>query len=1314
MSTQNHSSVYTLATIVKRLEAVASRFEDLEDTRREIRRQSTSTVTSFADTVAAPPPPPPPAPPTIVVEPVIAIPPSVQAFDAIVVEARLKPLIELTAAFTPQVLIDQMELFARAIYVLRDLLLKAAACKKPDQKAFEELLSPLQAAIIAVTKAKEAARKEREWFNHLTVVAEGVVCVGWVAVEPKPVQSITDIKDSTTYYSNRILKEFRDKDVRHTEWVRAFIAIMDDMKRYVLENHPTGLVWNANGTNLSEYLPPSSPGASAPAPAPAPAPPPPPPPPPPPSAPPAAAPAAGSVAAVFAELNRGEDVTKGLRKVDKSEMTHKNPALRASNVVPAGISPGAKKPTKPAKPAALMGKKPSKFALEGNKWLIEYQEDQPALEVTDVEINQTVNLFGCKNTTVVVKGKVNAVTLINCTKTSVLVESVISSVSITKSPSFQIQITGTAPTIQVDSTDSGQIYLSKVCLGVEITTAKCSAINVSLPVEGEEDGIFQEQAVPEMLKSVVKDGKLVTSVVEHPDYVNVHVRSPFSFYQARKALDFQRFDMDSIGWRAHRRAQKDDRYYQTQDRRGLDGKYVPVEEVGPLPDGSLVGGPPFPLPQGPSFSQPAPPTPPPKEFSSSPPQYQQPSASQPSHVRPSTSTSISRTDAAYLLSLPAADRSRLQRIPRMEPHLQLMVGPLLRYDTVDENGLWNGAVLIVTADGGSHYDPHPVLTYQWDPEERTEQRAGCRHGRSSFDLGPHPADPHSTAMSPPPTTQAPPEKFGYGDYKSKTGGIGDQTQRVTGQEIYVYAGNGTFTFWRFRIQIQLGNTELRIKYSINNSMQLSFYVPAINQNMRWASYSCNGFSAGVNQEEFKGPGYRSGYDPMWFDLLKEHAKKPFHVLVGGGDQLYCDALTREPEMQDWIRQTNSSTKLAYPVSSEMAACIDRFFFHHYCASFRNGAFARANSSIPMLNMCDDHDIIDGFGSLFLAIGTRAYFYYLLFQSFINPHIDGLDDRRGASSFQILDPRCPGTVCWIAIALVPCLPGSECTNPDAGLSVSPKLPWFCLGLIPTRAERTKEKVCSDEEYRRLGELQLMAVNRSANLVLPGIPIAYPRMVFLETALDSKLNPLTALGRTTTVLSGFVNKFNAEPELLDDLNDHWTAKPHKKERNWLIQQLQGISRMKRIRITFLSGDVHVAAVGVLKTLSRQNGGKSGKYLDLPPATDHRYMLSIVTSAIVNTPPPLPVIAMVSTLATKTHKTLHHADTDEVMMPLFTHEPDGTPRVKNKYIMGRRNWCATWWDQSSGELVFDIRVEKGKGLGESVGYLVRTPPPQWVAGS
>jgi hypothetical protein len=33
---------------------------------------------------------------------------------------------------------------------------------------------------------------------------------------------------------------------------------------------------------------------------------------------------------------------------------------------------------------------------------------------------------------------------------------------------------------------------------------------------------------------------------------------------------------------------------------------------------------------------------------------------------------------------------------KMNPYLQFMCGPLLRYDTVDEQGVWHGAALIVS------------------------------------------------------------------------------------------------------------------------------------------------------------------------------------------------------------------------------------------------------------------------------------------------------------------------------------------------------------------------------------------------------------------------------------------------------------------------------------------------------------------------------------------------------------------------------------------------------------------------------------------
>ncbi|KAJ8597901.1 hypothetical protein M405DRAFT_1808 [Rhizopogon salebrosus TDB-379] len=762
--------------------------------------------------------------------------------------------------------------------------------------------------------------------------------------------------------------------------------------------------------------------------------------------------------------------------------------------------------------------------------------------------------------------------------------------------------------------------------------------------------------------------------------------------------------MDTVGWHAQRRARKEERRFSSEALKGPNGRYLPVEEIDPLPEGSTLASgfhvPPPPLTPG------SPPPVPPKANAELPAYFSQSNANITSTpASHSMKPSVSGRSSVSLAQMTAVDRSRAQRLAKMEPHLQFMVGPLLRYDTVDENGLWRGAALIVTADSGSSYESFPVLTYQWDPEENVRPPPRPQASHSLFDLGPHPADPHATALAGPSAQSSDSNEVPFGDYKGKVDMRNDQTQHVTGQEIYIYAGSGgTFTFWRFPIQIQLGNNEICIKYSINGGMQLSFFVPARHQNIRWAAHSCNGFSAGVNQDDFKGPGFQSGYDPMWVDLMQKHGEQPFHVLVGGGDQLYCDPLTREPEMQEWL-SAKSSLKKNFPLTPAITSCIDRFFFNHYCSSFRRGAFARANSSIPMLNMCDDHDLIDGFGSypedlqqspIFKQIGARGYFFYLLFQCFIHPHFDGLDDGKHIFKSLILGGQ----------------------GPYVGLPSHSFLsymgPQVRILMLDCRAERRKDQVCSDFEYnkvfKRVGELSPDVKHLVVQL---GVPIAYPRMVFLESALDSKLNPLTALGRSGTMgFSSFVNKFNSDAELLDDLNDHWTAKSHKRERNWLIQQMQGIARMKCLRISFLSGDVHCAAVGVLKTLVRSSGGKNNRTIDVPADVDYKYMLNVVTSAIVNTPPPNGVIAMVSTLATKTHRTLHHVETEEVMLPLFTKEPDGSNRIKNKYIMGRRNWCAVSYDPRSHELEFDIRVEKEKGIGVSVGYKVRAPPPNWIS--
>ena len=131
----------------------------------------------------------------------------------------------------------------------------------------------------------------------------------------------------------------------------------------------------------------------------------------------------------------------------------------------------------------------------------------------NVELNQSVYIYGCKNSTIVVKNKVTTIAMDSCTKTGLCLESLISSLDLVNSKSVQVQILGRAPTISLDKIDSCMVYLSKDCLDVEVLTSKCSAVNILTP-DGEE-GDFSEKPVPEQFLSKIVDGKIVTTAVEH-------------------------------------------------------------------------------------------------------------------------------------------------------------------------------------------------------------------------------------------------------------------------------------------------------------------------------------------------------------------------------------------------------------------------------------------------------------------------------------------------------------------------------------------------------------------------------------------------------------------------------------------------------------------------------------------------------------------------------------------------------------------------------------------------------------------------------
>ncbi|KAH9826089.1 putative CAP family protein [Teratosphaeria destructans] len=531
-----------LTLLLRRLEAATSRLEDVADS-AEGRSQATplarqtpngGAVSAAPSSASASPPPPAPA----------ELPPSVKDFDALI-DNEVAEYVQLSKSIDP-VVAEQAAVTASLYRDQRRYILTSTRAKVPDlnnPSIQQALLGDVQKS-----STEASAFREKNPRHHLgeqlAMVGEGAGVWQWLLIPKvipmgKPGDYVGEVLGSAQFWGNKILtKNKNGGDEAQLKHVQAYYALLKALQAYIRKHFSGGITWINDGIDAvqayKEASATSAPTNGAPS---AGGPPPPPPPPPlpnfdnaggpPPPPPPGPAPAnrapAGDMGAVFEQLNRGEAVTSGLKKVDKSQMTHKNPSLRASSTVgevARSKSPGPG-PTKPKPPsmrqnsaASSPRKLEGKRELDGNKWLVE-NWDTPSTPIElDVSLTQSILISRCKNTTVILRGKANAISIDNSPRLQILVDTLVSSVDVIKSPNFALQVTGALPTIMLDQVDGASVYLGPASLATEVFTSKCSSINVVLPPEGDEDD-SRECPLPEQIRTYVKDGRLISEIVEH-------------------------------------------------------------------------------------------------------------------------------------------------------------------------------------------------------------------------------------------------------------------------------------------------------------------------------------------------------------------------------------------------------------------------------------------------------------------------------------------------------------------------------------------------------------------------------------------------------------------------------------------------------------------------------------------------------------------------------------------------------------------------------------------------------------------------------
>ncbi|XP_067011122.2 adenylyl cyclase-associated protein 1 isoform X2 [Anabrus simplex] len=385
-------------------------------------------------------------------------------------------------------------------------LTHAAQSKAPaTQDEIMKQLEPTSREIRAIQDYREKHRGSQH-FNHLSAISESIAALGWVTMSPAPAPYVKEMNDAGQFYTNRVLKDWKEKDKTHKSWVDAWVETLTELQKFVKQHHTTGLVWGGGKASGGGVPPPPPPSGL---------------PPPPPMLPtgdmaPSLDPAAQDRSALFAEINRGEGITATLKKVTPDMQTHKNTALRAG---PAPFKPPPQSSTFRSIGSSQPVDKPPNFVKEGKKWLVEYHKGNHSLVIDQTEMNNVIYMFKCQDSTLTVKGKINSVVLDSCRKSSVVFDSVVSSVEFVNCQSVQMQVLNKVPTISIDKTDGCQMYLSPESLDVEIVSSKSSEMNVMVP---KGSGDYLELPIPEQYKTTVSSKGLQTVAVENKGSPELH------------------------------------------------------------------------------------------------------------------------------------------------------------------------------------------------------------------------------------------------------------------------------------------------------------------------------------------------------------------------------------------------------------------------------------------------------------------------------------------------------------------------------------------------------------------------------------------------------------------------------------------------------------------------------------------------------------------------------------------------------------------------------------------------------------------------
>jgi len=421
-------------------------------------------------------------------------------------------------------------------------------------------------------------------------------------------------------------------------------------------------------------------------------------------------------------------------------------------------------------------------------------------------------------------------------------------------------------------------------------------------------------------------------------------------------------------------------------------------------------------------------------------------------------------------------------------------------------------------------------------------------------------------------------------------------------------------YLRYDVSCKILQDERTVSYGIPGGLTWNMTVPGRDFSPRMAYVSCNGFSDPAMMRKI----IRTS-DAVWEDLLYSHDRKlrrkvgegevklldkeqlwhekrvhdkglqRFHLMLMGGDQIYFDSIWEDIKtLRQWValpRRAQLDFKVTETLEREIEAYylglykqrwlpIERQPWSSATPALDAGA---AMASIPTIMMWDDHDIFDGWGSysgemqncqIFQTLFRYARRAFWVFQ--MQHALEDLPELKDATptGFSRQDPLLK-PILWSKVLSKDAL-ALPLLDSQPGFTSAYWLGSVAIIAADLRTERSRTQVMGSDTWRQIkawiSKLNSAGVGSQPGnacqhlLFMSSVPVVHPKLPLAELFLDK-------FGQD------HVTDSNA-----DDLKDHWSHDDHEGERKRLLEVLSSLARDKKIRVSLVSGDVHVAAWGI----------------------------------------------------------------------------------------------------------------------------------------